>query len=46
MNVDSDGAKQRDMVDFLVTLEDMFVPTLVEEPDERQDLQTLLGKLN
>jgi serine/threonine protein kinase len=43
---DPDGAKQQDMVDFLVTLEDIITSTLLEEPDERPGLQRLLERLD
>lgn len=41
-----DGAKQQDMVEFLVTLEDIITSTLLEEPDKRLSLQSLLAKLD
>jgi serine/threonine protein kinase len=43
---DPDGTKQQDVVDFLIALEDIITSTLLEEPDERPDLQTLLARLD
>jgi serine/threonine protein kinase len=40
------GNKQQDMVDFLVTLEDIITSTLLEEPDKRLGLQSVLEKLD
>jgi serine/threonine protein kinase len=43
---DPDGTKQQDMVDFLIALEDIITSALLEEPDERPGLQTLLARLD
>ena len=41
-----DDTKQPDTVGFLVTLEDIITSTLLEEPDERISLQSILAKLD
>lgn len=41
-----EGTKQPDMVGFLVTLEDIITSTLLEKPDGRLSLQSVLAKLD
>ncbi|EMD94988.1 hypothetical protein COCC4DRAFT_26348 [Bipolaris maydis ATCC 48331] len=41
-----DDNKQPDTVGFLVTLEDIITSTLLEQPDERLSLQSILAKLD
>ena len=43
---DPGGAKQQDVVDFLVALEDIITSALLEQPDERSSLQTFLTRLD